>query len=67
MGSGTLLTDASRLSLVLPVVLMVTTSVKANEPSVTANAVALLPRLTLLSSVQPLAHPGLFRVLELSR
>jgi len=67
MGSGTLLTDASRLSLALPVVLMVTTSVRANEPSVTANAVALLPRLTLLSSVQPTAHPGLFRVLELSR
>ena len=39
MGSGTLLTEASRLSRVLPWVTMVITSVTANEPSVVAVAV----------------------------
>ena len=71
IGSGTLvaepLTDASRLKNCGPVVVMVITSVKANKPSVTAVPVPLPFRLTLLSRVQPLAQPGFFRVLLLSR
>ena len=67
IGSGTLLTDASRLRRCAPVAVMVITSVRANKPSVTALAVALPPRSTLLSSVQPTAQPGLLKVLPLSR
>ena len=51
-GSGTLLTATSRPSLMLPCVVVVTTSVKVNKPLVTAGAVALLPRPTPLSSIQ---------------